>query len=163
MRCDTKPHKAYCGIDLHARRMSMGILSQDGEIVLHRTLQTRPEMLLKAIAPSRAALVVCVAGMCTWYGLADRCARDGMPCVLGHARARQASHGSTAHNDTSDAQHIAGLLRGGLLPPAVGSPAALRATRARLRRRTHVRRTRAALLTPLPQTKRPSPLPERGQ
>ena len=46
-------------------RMYMCILSQDGEIVLHRPMQTRPEMFLKAMAPSREELVVWVAGMFT--------------------------------------------------------------------------------------------------
>jgi hypothetical protein len=51
MRFYTKQHKAYCGIDLHARSMYRCILSQDGEIRLHRHMQTRPEMFLKAMTP----------------------------------------------------------------------------------------------------------------
>jgi hypothetical protein len=73
-----------------------------------------------------------------------------------------AIHGGTAQHDTIDAQNIAALLRGGLLPQASGSPAAMRAARARLRRRTHVRRTRAELLTPIPQTHRQYHRPELG-
>jgi hypothetical protein len=85
MRFYTKQHKAYCGIDLHARSMYMCILSQDGEIWLHRTMKTSPEMFLKAIAPYREDLVVCVECIFTWYWLADLCAREGIPFVLGHA------------------------------------------------------------------------------
>jgi hypothetical protein len=51
MRFYTQQHKAYCGIDLHARSMYMCILSQDGEILLHRNMNTSPETFLKAIAP----------------------------------------------------------------------------------------------------------------
>jgi predicted NBD/HSP70 family sugar kinase len=51
MRFYTKLHKAYCGIDLHARSMYVCILSQDGEILRHRNMKTSPETLLKAIAP----------------------------------------------------------------------------------------------------------------
>jgi hypothetical protein len=45
-----------------------------------------PEPLLHAIAPDREDVVVCVECRFTWYGVADRCARAGMACVLGHAR-----------------------------------------------------------------------------
>jgi hypothetical protein len=58
---------------------------------------------------------------------------------------------------------MAPLLRGGLLPHALVSPAARRATRALLRRRTPLLRTRAELVAPVPHTNRQSPRPERGQ
>jgi len=60
MRFYTQQHKAYCGIDLHARSMYVCILNQDGEILLHRNMKTRPEVFLKAIAPYREYLVVAV-------------------------------------------------------------------------------------------------------
>ena len=59
-----------------------------------------PEPLLKAVAPSRTDLVVCVACLFTWSGLADLCARAGMPFVLGHALSMKAIHGGKAQNDT---------------------------------------------------------------
>jgi len=143
MRFYTKQHKAYCGIDLHARSMYMCILSQDGEILLHRNMKTSPEMFLKAIAPSREDLVVCVAYIFPWDWLADLCAREGIPFVLGHALSLKAIHGGKAKNDKIDAQKITGLLHGGMLPQADVSPAAMRATRDLLRRRTHLMHKRA--------------------
>src|SRR5919108_5655259 len=77
MRFYTKPHKFYCGIDLHARTMSLCILNQDGEIVLHRNMKAAPEPFLKAIAPYREDLVVCVECLFTWYWLADLCTQEG--------------------------------------------------------------------------------------
>src|SRR5262245_1750899 len=118
MRCYTTQHKAYCGIDLPARSMSVCLLRQDGESRLHRTMQTSPELFLKAIAPYRAELGVCVACIFTWYWLAALCAREEIPFVLGHALYMQAIHGGKAKNDTLDAQKIAVLLRGGMLPQA---------------------------------------------
>jgi hypothetical protein len=50
MRFYTNQHPFYCGIDLHARSMYVGILSQDGEIVLHRNMKAAPEAFLKAVA-----------------------------------------------------------------------------------------------------------------
>src|SRR5262245_25622906 len=69
MRFYTKQHKAYCGIDLHARSMYVCILNQDGEIMRHRHMQTSPETFLKAIAPYREELVVAVECIFTWYWL----------------------------------------------------------------------------------------------
>ena len=63
-------------------------------------------------------MVVAVACLFTWYGLADRWTRDGIACVLGHARDMQAMHGGQAKKDRIEAQNIAVLLRGGMRPQA---------------------------------------------
>ena len=83
MRFYTKQHQFYCGIDLHARTMYVCILNQDGEILVHRNMKASPEPFLKAIAPYREDLVVAVECIFTWYWLADLCAQEGMPFVLG--------------------------------------------------------------------------------
>ena len=67
-----------------------------------------------------------------------------MPVVLGHALSMKAIHGGKAKDDKIDAQKIALLLRGGMLPQAYVYPAAMRATRDLLRRRMHFMRNRAA-------------------
>jgi hypothetical protein len=121
MRFYTKQHQFYCGIDLHARTMYTCILNQDGEIMLHRNMKASPETFLKAIAPYREGLVGAVECMFTWYWLADLCAREGLPFVLGHALYMKAIHGGKAKNDTIDSHKIATLLRGGCFrkPPCI--------------------------------------------
>ena len=94
--------------------MYVCILSHDGALLLHRNLQAVPEPFLKAMAPYREGLVVAVECIFPWYGLADLCAAQGIPCVWGHALSRKALHGGKATNDKSDAQKIAALLRGGM-------------------------------------------------
>ena len=79
MRFYTKQHPFYCGIDLHARTMYVCILSQDGEVVLHRNMQAHPDALLKTIAPYRNDIVVAVECIFTWYWLADLCTREHIP------------------------------------------------------------------------------------
>ena len=108
---------------------SLCVLNQDGEIVLHRTMQAGPEPFLKAMAPYREDLVVSVECIFTWYGLADLCTREGMAFVLGQALDMKAIPGGQAKHDTIEAQKIAGRLRGGMLPQASGYPAEMRATR----------------------------------
>jgi hypothetical protein len=136
MRFSTNQHQFYCGIDLHARSMYVCIVSHDGEILLHRNMKAAPDPFLQAIAPYRDGLVVAVECIFTWYWLADLCADQGIPFVLGHALSMKALHGGQAKNDTIAAQQIAVLLRGGRLPKADVSPAEMRATRDLLRRRT---------------------------
>jgi transposase len=163
MRFYTQQHRFYCGIDLHARTMYLCILNQTGEIVLHRNMRAAPEPFLQAIAPYREDLVVCVECIFTWYWLADLCTQEGIPFVLGHALYMKAIHGGKAKNDKIDAQKIAVLLRGGMLPQAYVYPADMRATRDLLRRRLHLVRHRAELLTHVQQTNSQYNLPEIGK
>jgi transposase len=143
--------------------MSLCIVNRDGEILVHRNMPAGPEPFLKTIAPYRTDLVVCVACIFTWYWLADLCTREGIPFVLGHALYMKAIHGGKAKNDKIDAQKIAVLLRGGMLPQAYVSPAAMRATRDLLRRRMHFMRKRAELLTHVQNTTSQYNLPEIGR
>jgi transposase len=152
MRFYTKPHQFYGGIDLHARAMYVCILNQSGEMLVHRNVKTSPETFLNVMAPYRAGLVVAVECLCTWSWLADLCAREGIPFVLGHALYMHAIHGGKAKHDTIDAHNIAVLLRGGMLPQAYVDPAEMRATRDLLQRRMHLMPKRAERLAHLQHT-----------
>src|SRR5919199_5687770 len=163
MRFDTKQHQFYCGIDLHARIMDLCVLHQTGAILVHRNMPAGPEPFLKAIAPYREDIVVAVECIFTWYWLADLCAHEGIPFVLGHALYMNAIHGGKAKNDKIDAHKIAVLLRGGMLPQAYVYPADMRATRDLLRRRMYLTRKRAELLGHVQNTNSQYNLPEIGK
>jgi transposase len=163
MRFYTQQHPFYCGIDLHARTMYVCILKQDGEMMVHRDMKASPDTFLKTIAPYRDGIVVAVECMFTWYWLADLCAQEGIPFVLGHALYMKAIHGGKAKNDRIDAHKIAVLLRGGMLPQAYVYPAHMRATRDLLRRRMYLMRKRAELLTHIQNTNSQYNLPEIGK
>src|SRR5215831_948796 len=75
----------------------------------------------------------------------------------------KAIHGGQAKNDKIDSHKIAALLRGGMLPQASGYPAQMHATRDLLRRRTHLRRTRAERLAHVQNTTSPYNLPAIGK
>jgi transposase len=107
--------------------------------------------------------VVAVECMFTWYWLADLCAAEHIPFVLGHALAMRAIHGGKAKNDRIDAYKIAALLRGGLVPQAYVYPAAMRSTRDLLRRRLHFVRKRGQLLAHIQNTRAQYQLPESGR
>jgi transposase len=147
MRLYQGQHRAYCGLDLHARTMFLCVLDRDGRSLLHEDLAATKDAFLKAIEPHRDGLVVACECMFAWYWLADVCKEEGIPFVLGHALEMRAIHGTKAKNDKLDSEKIAHLLRTGLLPQAYLYPAEMRATRDLLRRRGHLVRRRAEALT----------------
>ncbi len=163
MRFYTTPHRYYCGIDLHARRMYICVLDAEGQIRVHRNGPATPEHFLTVIAPYREDLVVAVECIFTWYWLADLCAQEGIAFVLGHALYMKAIHGGKAKNDKIDAHKIAVLVRGGMLPMAYVYPREMRATRDLLRRRCHFTRKRAELLTHIQNTASQYLLPALGK
>jgi len=163
MRFYTKQHKHYCGIDLHTNKMYLCILNQEGTVVLHRNIKTNPEAFLRAIKPYRDDIVVCVECMFTWYWLADLCADESIPFILGHALYMRAIHGGKSKNDKIDSRKIAGLLRGGLIPMAYTYPKKMRATRDLLRRRNHFMRKRAELFAHTQNTSSQYNLPALGK
>jgi transposase len=140
--------------------MYVCVLNQAGEVLLHRHMKASPEPFLKAIAPDREDLVVCVECIFTWYWLADLCTQEGLAFVLGHALYMKAIHGGKAKHDKIEAYKIAVLLRGGMLPPASVYPADRRATRDLWRRRMQLRRQRAELLAHMQHTNRQYNRPE---
>jgi transposase len=149
MRVYSCSHRFYCGIDLHARSMHLCVLDQAGSVLVDRNIAARPETFLKAIAPFRDDVVVGAECMYAWYWLADLCAREEIPFVLGHALYMKLIYGTKTKNDRIDAGKIARLLRGGNFPLAYVYPKGMRETRDLLRRRTYLVRQRAGLFTHL--------------
>ena len=58
--------------------MYVCLLAQNGAILVHRNMQTRPEAFLHVLAPYRQGMVVAVAWMFPWYWLAALCADAGV-------------------------------------------------------------------------------------
>ena len=152
MRFYTKQHKFYCGIDLHTKKMYLCILDEKGEVRLHQNIKTDRKTFLKVIDPFRENIVVAAECMFTWYWIADLCAQEKIPFILGHALYMKAIHGGKAKNDKIDSRKIAGLIRGGMFPQAYVYPQKMRATRDLLRRRNHLMRKRAELYAHIQNT-----------
>jgi transposase len=152
MRFYNQQHRFYCGVDLHARTLSLHILDATGATVLAKTIAAGPKAFLQAVAPFREGLVVACECMFAWYWLADLCHDEKIPFVLGHALYMKAIHGGKAKTDRIDAHKIAVLLRGGMLPQAYVYPKGMRETRDLLRRRTFLVRKRAEALVHLANT-----------
>ena len=101
MRFYTKQHQFYCGIDLHARLLAICIVDhQTNEVVQRVKIPADKQALLESLAPYRADVVVAVECLFAWYWVADLCAKEGIPFVLGHVRRPRAVPG--AHGQDRD-------------------------------------------------------------
>lgn len=163
MRFYNQVHRFYCGVDLHARTLFLCVLDQASETLLHQEIPADPQVFLEAVAPYRDGLVVACECMFAWYWLADLCAAEQIPFVLGHALYMKAIHGGKAKNDKIDAYKIAVLLRGGMLPQAYVYPKGMRETRDLLRRRMFLVHKRAEAITHVQNTNSQYNLPAFGK
>ncbi len=152
MRFYTQQHKQYCGIDLHARKMYVCIISNRGKVKVHQNIKTDPELFFELIFPYLDDLIVGVECVFCWYWLADFCAKHHIPFTLGHALYMKAIHGGKTKNDRIDSYKIASLLKGGNFPIAYPYPAKWRATRDLLRRRMYLSRRCAELVAHIQNT-----------
>ena len=156
----TKQHKYYCGIDLHARKMYVCVLTCEGKVVVHENIKTDPEQFLKLIRPYAATIIVGVECVFCWYWLADLSAQQNIAFVLGHALYMKAIHGSKTKNDKIDSYKIASLLKGGNFPLAYAYPREWRATRDLLRRRMYLTRRCGELIAHIQNTNTQYNLPQ---
>jgi hypothetical protein len=146
MRCYTKQHQFYCGIDLHARTMYLCIMDHEGTIHLHRNLPATTQALADALQPYCHDLAL-AARVRLHLILGGRPVHPvGVELVLGHALYMKAIHGGKVKNDKIDSRKIAALLRSGMLPMAYVYPQAMRLTRDLLRRRLYLSRQHAQLV-----------------
>ena len=152
MRFYKTTHAFYAGIDLHSRTLYLCVVDADGNKRLHRELKCQVDELELALAPFREGLVVACETTFCWYWLADFCHERDITFVLGHALFMKAIHGGKAKNDRIDAEKIAALLRGGVLPQAYVYPAGMRETRDLLRRRTQLVRQRSTAMVHIQMT-----------
>jgi transposase len=152
MRFYSQSHRFYGGIDLHTRTLSLCLLDSSGAVRLEATLPPDRDRLRAALEPYRDGLVIGCECLFAWYWLADWCAAEGIPFVLGHALYLRAVHGGKTKTDAVDAMKLARLLRGGTFAEAYVYPKGMRATRDLLRRRTYLVRQRATLLAHLQTT-----------
>jgi transposase len=147
-----QPHRFYCGVDLHARSMYVHVLDHKGKTVFEQNLAADPQAFLNAIKPYRKNIVVGCECMFAWYWLADLCAKEKIPFVLGHALAMKHIHQGKSKSDRIDGGKLAALLRGGLFPMAYVYPKAKRQTRDLLRRRSFFVRQRSQLIAHIVNT-----------
>jgi len=139
--------KYVCGIDLHARKMSICIMDKQGKVVLSKTIDCEFLLLRDLMTPYIKSITVGVESTYNWYWLIDKLKESGVNCALGHALYIKRMKSGKHKNDPIDARDIADLLRTNRFPLAYAYPQEMRNVRDLLRRRHHFVRNRAGTFT----------------
>jgi transposase len=139
--------KYVCGIDLHARKMSVCVMDKDGKVVFNRNIDCNINEFLDYITPFKKSITVGVESTYNWYWLLDKLQENGITCALGHALYIKRMKSGKHKNDPVDARDIADLLRTNRFPLAYAYPEEMRNVRDLLRRRHHFVRKRAGSFT----------------
>jgi transposase len=126
----------HVGVDLHKRVSQIAVLTTEGEISQHRLLNDMAtvERFFGTLPKARVA----IEATGTWWWLVDLLQRTGHEPVLSNPKQTKAIATAKLKNDRVDAQRLALLLRGDLLPQVWIPPAALREARELLRYRLSV-------------------------
>ena len=77
MRFYNSQHQFYAGIDLHARKMYICIIDNNGNKIFHKNMDANPLNLIQTIIPYKENIIVGVECVFTWYWMAD-CCEDNM-------------------------------------------------------------------------------------
>ena len=135
--------KVYCGIDLHSNN-NVVVLSDEADRVLYRKrLPNELGKVLEALEPYREQLVgIAVESTYNWYWLVDGLQAAGYRVHLANTAAMKKYDGLKYADDSTDAAHLAHLLRLGILPTGYIYPREERAVRDLGRRRMQLVRSR---------------------
>lgn len=139
--------KYVCGIDLHAREMSICVKNIDGKVLMKRNVACDIKTFMNHIEPFKKSLTVGVESTYNWYWLLDDLKKHKIICALGHALYIKRMKGGKHKNDPVDASDIADMLRTNHFPLAYDYPSEMRSCRDLFRRRHFFVRKRAATYT----------------
>jgi len=133
----------YCGIDLHSNNSVVVVTDESDRIVLDRRLPNDVARIIALLEPYRPELSgVVVESTYNWYWLVDGLMAAGFEVCLANTVAIRQYDGLKYGDDTSDARHLAHLLRLGIVPRAYIAPKAERALRDLARKRMQLVRSR---------------------
>lgn len=136
----------YAGIDLHSNNSVVLVLDENDRVVYQKRLPNSLERIIQALAGCGAAPIkgVAVESTFNWYWLVDGLQAAGYVVHLVNTAAVKQYDGLKRSGDFEDAQHLAHLLRLGILPTGYIYPRQERALRDLLRKRSQMVRTRTA-------------------
>ena len=136
----------YLGIDIHRKRSHVVAVSQEGERLLSRRVQSSPAGLWRVFGEFEAQpLEVAFESTFGWGWLADLLADADIPAHMAHPLATKAIASARVKNDAVDAETLAQLLRCDLLPESWMAPPEGREARCLARRRTSLVRMSSRL------------------
>lgn len=102
-------------VDLHKRSSQIVVLTEEGELKEQR-LENEPAAVRRFFAEIPAPARVAIEASGTWWWLVDLLEELGHRPVLSHPKQTKAIAAARLKNDRVDADRLALLLRGDLLP-----------------------------------------------
>jgi transposase len=124
----------HVGVDLDKHSSQIAVLTEDGEIRQQR-LPNDPTQLEKFFAELPPHTPIAIEASGTWWWLVDLLEHLGHDPILSHPKQTKAIAAARLKNDRVDAERLALLLRGELLPTVWIPSAALREARELIRHR----------------------------
>ena len=124
----------HVGVDLDKRSSQIAVLTDDGEIVQQR-LANDAERLTNFFSQLPPQTPIAIEASGTWWWLVDLLEQLGLQPVLSNPKQTKAIAAARLKNDRVDAERLALLLRGDLLPTVWIPSAALREARELIRHR----------------------------
>src|SRR5271157_2188906 len=132
----------YCGIDLHSNNSVIVVIDEEDRVVAQRRLPNDLSRIVEVVAPWRDELVgVVIESTYNWYWLVDGLQAAGFRVHLANTTAIKPYEGLKHSGDETDAQHLAHLLRLGILPTGTILPREQRAVRDLARKRMQLVRS----------------------
>ena len=126
----------YSGIDLHSNNSVVAIIDESDHVVAQKRLPNDVTKIVGFLARWQDQLAgVVVESTYNWYWLIDALQDAGMHVQLAHTAAIKQYEGLKHSGDETDAQHLAHLLRLGILPTGTILPREQRAVRDLARKR----------------------------
>ena len=127
----------HVGVDLDKRSSQIAVLTEEGEISQQR-LPNDPVRLEKFFAELPPHTPVAIEASGSWWWLVDLLEHLGHDPILSHPKQTKAIAAARLKNDRVDAERLALLLRGDLLPTVWIPSAALREARELVRHRVQL-------------------------
>ena len=139
----------FAGLDVHRATIVLAIVDQRGTVHHRASVRTSdPRMLVATLAPFHSPahpLAVVVESCPFWPWLYDLLVPRGIVFHLAHAQELEAIATAARKSDQRDAQLLARMLAGGLIPPAYPKTAAQREHACLLRHRAALVRHRTMI------------------
>jgi len=137
--------KLFAGIDLHSNNSVIAIIDNDNKRIFKKKIKNDLQAVLDSLAPFKEQIHgIVVESTYNWYWLVDGLMDQGYRAHLANPSAIKQYEGLKHSDDTSDAFHLANLLRLGILPEGYIYPKEQRSVRDLLRRRMHLVQQRTA-------------------
>src|SRR6202790_3832295 len=135
----------YSGIDLHSNNSVVAIIDDVDRVVAQKRLPNDITRIIGFLARWQDELAgVVVESTYNWYWLVDGLQDAGLHVHLANTAAIKQYEGLKHSGDETDAQHLAHLLRLGILPTGTILPPQQRAVRDLARKRMQLVRSRTS-------------------